>query len=188
MWGTAGDHMMTSSNKKKKHFPCYWPFVRGIHRSPVNSPHKGQWRGAWMFSLICPWTNSWANNEYAGDLKRHGAHYDATVMWWFVYRGLLSEYFFVLNHHNEKFVGLRVNSSPYCRIYASVNRVNIGSDNGLSLIRRQAIVETNPGLLSIGLLGTNFSEIVIKIQNVSFTKRHLKVASAKWQPFCPGRD
>ena len=36
-----------------KHFPCYWPFVRGIHRSPVNSPHKGQWRGALMLSLIC---------------------------------------------------------------------------------------------------------------------------------------
>ena len=35
-----------------KHFPRYWPFVRGIHRSPVNSPHKGQWRGALMFSLI----------------------------------------------------------------------------------------------------------------------------------------
>ena len=38
---------------KWKHFPHYWPFVRGIHRSPVNSPHKGQWRGALMFSLIC---------------------------------------------------------------------------------------------------------------------------------------
>ena len=39
---------------KWKHFPRYWPFVRGIHRSPVNSPHKSQWRGALMFSLICP--------------------------------------------------------------------------------------------------------------------------------------
>ena len=36
-----------------KHFPRYWPFVRGIHRSPVNSPHKSQWCGALMFSLIC---------------------------------------------------------------------------------------------------------------------------------------
>ena len=40
---------------KWKHFPRYWPFGRGIHRSPVNSPHKGQWRGALMFSLICTW-------------------------------------------------------------------------------------------------------------------------------------
>ena len=39
---------------KWKHFPRYWPFVWGIHRSPVNSPHKGQWHGALMFSLICP--------------------------------------------------------------------------------------------------------------------------------------
>ena len=38
---------------KWKHFPRYWPFVRGIHRSPVNSPHKGPWRGALMFSLNC---------------------------------------------------------------------------------------------------------------------------------------
>ena len=40
---------------KWKHFPRYWPFVRGIHRSPVSSPHKGQWRGALIFSLICAW-------------------------------------------------------------------------------------------------------------------------------------
>ena len=42
---------------KWKHFSRYWPYVRGIHRSPVNSPHKGQWRGALMFSLICAWVN-----------------------------------------------------------------------------------------------------------------------------------
>ena len=40
---------------KWKHFPRYWPFVRRIHRSTVNSLHKGQWRGAMMFSLICDW-------------------------------------------------------------------------------------------------------------------------------------
>ena len=65
---------------KWKHFPRYWPFVRGIHRSPVNSPHKGQWRGALMFSLICPWINDWVNNSEAGDLKRHRGHYDVNVM------------------------------------------------------------------------------------------------------------
>ena len=64
---------------KWKHFPRYWPFVRGIHRSPVNSPHKGQWRGALMFSLICAWMNGWVNNRKAGDLRRHCAHYDVTV-------------------------------------------------------------------------------------------------------------
>ena len=65
---------MTSS------FPRYWPFVRGIHRSPVNFPHKGQWRGVLMFSLICAWINDWVNNREAGDLRRHRAHYDVTVM------------------------------------------------------------------------------------------------------------
>ena len=65
---------------KWKHFPRYWPFVRGIHRSPVNSPHKGQWRGALMFSLICTRINGWVNNGEAGDLRRHRAHYDVTVM------------------------------------------------------------------------------------------------------------
>ena len=65
---------------KWKHFPRYWPFVRGIHRSPVNSPHKGQWRGALMFSLICVWINGWVINREAGDLSRYRAHYDVTVM------------------------------------------------------------------------------------------------------------
>ena len=65
---------------KWKHFPRYWPFVRGIHRSPVNSPHKGQWRGALMFSLICVWINGWVNTREAGDLRRYRVHYDVTVM------------------------------------------------------------------------------------------------------------
>ena len=65
---------------KWKHFPRYWPFVRIIHRSPVNSPHKGQWRGALMFSLICVWINGWVNNRGAGDLRRHRAHNDVMVM------------------------------------------------------------------------------------------------------------
>ena len=48
---------------KWKHFPHYWPFVRGIHRSPVNSPHKGQWCGAFTFSLIGVWINGWVNSH-----------------------------------------------------------------------------------------------------------------------------
>ena len=65
---------------KWKHFPRYWPFLRGIHRSPVNSPHKGQWSGALMFSVIRAWMNCWVSNREAGDLRRHRAHYDFTVM------------------------------------------------------------------------------------------------------------
>ena len=65
---------------KWKHCPRYWPFVRGIHRSPVNSPHKGQWHGSLMFSLICVGINGWVNNLEAGDLRRYRAHYDVIVM------------------------------------------------------------------------------------------------------------
>ena len=67
------------------HFPRYWPFVRGIHRSPVNSPHKGQWRGALMFSLICARINCWVNTGEAGDVRRHRAHYDVIVMCWLIH-------------------------------------------------------------------------------------------------------
>ena len=63
-----------------KHFLHYWPFVRGIHRLPVNSPHKGQWRGALMFSLICSHAIGWVNNREAGDLRRYRAHNDDIVM------------------------------------------------------------------------------------------------------------
>ena len=63
-----------------ENFPRFWPFVRWIHRSPVNSPHKGQWRGVLMFSLICAWTNVWVNSRDAGDLGRHRAHDDVALM------------------------------------------------------------------------------------------------------------
>ena len=75
-------YIMMTSIIKRKHFPRYWQFVRGIHRSPVNSPHKGQWHGALMFSLICTRINSWVNNDGAGDLRRYRTHYDVTVMFW----------------------------------------------------------------------------------------------------------
>ena len=65
---------------KWKHFRRCWSFVQEIHRWPVNSPHKGQWRGALMFSLICAWINGWVNHHEAGDLRRHRAHYDVIVM------------------------------------------------------------------------------------------------------------
>ena len=47
---------------------------------PVNSPHKGQWRGALMFTLICARIYDWVNNHEAGDLRRHLDHYDVSVM------------------------------------------------------------------------------------------------------------
>ena len=56
---------------KWKHCPRYWPFVRGIHRWPVE---------ALMFSLICSWINGWVNNGEAGDLRRHRGHYNLPAM------------------------------------------------------------------------------------------------------------
>ena len=67
-WSAESETHIHDDVIKWKHFPRCWSFVQGIHRSPVNSPHKGQWRGALMFSLI------------AGDLRRHRAHYDVIVM------------------------------------------------------------------------------------------------------------
>ena len=64
---------------KWQHFPSYRPFVMS-HWSLLNSSHKGQWRGALMFSLICAWINASINNREAGDLRCHHAHYDVIVM------------------------------------------------------------------------------------------------------------
>ena len=68
-------------------FPRYWPFVR----SPVNSPHEGQWRGILMFSLIWAWKNGWVNSPDAGDLRRHrhsnyiGLHNgQRSCTWWII--------------------------------------------------------------------------------------------------------
>ena len=65
---------------KQIDFPRYWTFVKGIYRLPVDSPHKGQWRGALMFSLMCAWTNRWVNNRDASDLRRHRAHCNVIAM------------------------------------------------------------------------------------------------------------
>ena len=82
---------------KWKHFPRYWPFVRGIHRPPVNSTHKGQWRGALMFSLICAWINTWVNNREAGDLRRYQVNYDVALM----NSGFTNDNHITKYHHNK---------------------------------------------------------------------------------------
>ena len=85
IWGNGSILVLFSTDDiiKQKHFSCYSPFVWGIHQSLPDSPHKGQWHRALMFSLICAWTNGWANNRDTGDLRGHHAHYDTTAMsWW----------------------------------------------------------------------------------------------------------
>ena len=93
--------MMTSSNGNIFRVIHYWLFVWGIHQSPVNSPHKGQWRGALMFSLICIWINGWVKHSWG---------------WWYVTlpRPLW-------RHCNDS---LRQSDA-----YALVNKAIIGSDS-----------------------------------------------------------
>ena len=66
------NHPQTWWRHQLEHFPCYLAFatVPGIHRSPVNSHHKGQRRGALILSLICAWTNGCINNRDAGDVMK----------------------------------------------------------------------------------------------------------------------
>ena len=65
---------------KRTHFPRHRPFVRGNPRYPVDFPHKGEWRGALMFSVICAWTNGWADNRNPGDLTRLCSHYNVIAI------------------------------------------------------------------------------------------------------------
>ena len=87
------------------HFPCYWPFVRGIHRSAANSHHTGQWRGALVFSLICVWTNGWINNRDAGYNGHHSAHYDVSVMMRWIFQQFFPDIWKNDNMLNTRWVG-----------------------------------------------------------------------------------
>ena len=91
------------------------------------------------------------------------------------------------NIANYPLVNMDWSISPLCRIYVSMNRVSIGSDNGLSPIRRQAIIQTSAGLLLIGPSGTNISELLVKNRTFPFKKMHLKMSSAKWGHFVQGK-
>ena len=71
-------HLMTSSNVNM--FRITGPFKGNPPVTAVHSPHKGQWHGVLMLSLICGWTNVWTNNRYAGDLRRHRAHYNINII------------------------------------------------------------------------------------------------------------
>ena len=106
---------------KWKHFPRHWHFGQGIHRSPVNSPHKGQWRGTLMFSLIFAWINGWVNNREAGDLRRHRGHYDVTVMGIFVHIDALSD----LWHIRFSCFPVKMTHSIISRIDAYIHRVKL---------------------------------------------------------------
>ena len=98
---------------KWKHFPRYWPFVWGIHRWPVNFPHKGRWRGALLFSLICALTNGWVNKRNAGDLIHHRAHFDVTAM--------ISRYFKI----PHPYLGFHIDEVPTDFVYSWARRYKV---------------------------------------------------------------
>ena len=75
---TNSNGMMTSSNGNI--FRVTGPLLGETTSWSLDSSHKGQWRRALMFSYICTWTNGWANNRDAGDLRRHRVHFDVTVL------------------------------------------------------------------------------------------------------------
>ena len=98
---------------KWKQFPRYWRFVRGIHRSPVNSPYKGQWRRALMFSCICARINGWVNNGEVDYLRRHHAHYDITVMFGYPSLNGGSKYTNKINIQTEKYTNWIISISLF---------------------------------------------------------------------------
>ena len=79
-WPPVTHRPITWWRHQMEAFSALLAFCAGNSPVPVNSPHKGQWRGALMFSLIWTSTNGWVNNREAGDLRRHRAHYDVIVM------------------------------------------------------------------------------------------------------------
>ena len=109
-------------------FSRYWSFARGIHRSPVNSPHKGQWHGALMFSLIRARINGWVNNGEAGDLRRHRSHYDVSVDEWssssnphelkFVYKLVLTAFYEI----DPGWKGFIFFSKIHCRVIRKLQK------------------------------------------------------------------
>ena len=105
----------------------------------------------------------------------------------------LWRYMASLSHHVLTLDFLNVSDEKKCtHIYIflthwSVSKLTIiGSDNGLSPGRHQAIIWANAGILLIRPLGANFSEILFEILTLSFKKMQFKVSSAKWRPFCLG--
>ena len=126
---------------KWKHFPRYWPFVRRIHRSPVNSPHKGQWRGALMFSLICARINGWVNNREAGDLRRHQAHCDVIVM----VGGIPVHMQYIITHVDVTFYELcLISQHSWNELYRVISRQPVSNRAGNSRLSM-----SNPGVLFI---------------------------------------
>ena len=148
-----------------------------------------------MLSLICAWMNGWVNNREAGDLRRHPAHYDVTVM---RHQVIPDPYLTITETH------LKISQIHRFHLQAShlqigdinllthwgrvmhicMSKLNIiGSDNGLSPARYQAIIWTNDVLLSPRPYGMKF---YLKFKGFHSRKYIWKCRLRKWRPFCLG--
>ena len=109
------------------------------------------------------------------------------MMIWKVYISWANQEYVIAKRDFVRF-GFKMILTYWGRVtHICVGNLNIiGSDNGLSPGRHQAIIWTNAGILLIGPLGTKFIEIIIEIQTFSSKKTHLKMSSEKWRPFCLG--
>ena len=156
---------------KWKHFPRYWPFVREI---PLTKASDAE---LWCFL--------WSALEPTVEQTME------TLVIWNAIMIIMTSLYLTSVASNM----CAIPKNPIDIVLTHWGRAThicfsklaiIGSDNGLSPGRRQAIIWTNAGILLIGFLGTNFNEILIGIQAFSFKKMHLKLSSAKWRPFCLG--
>ena len=112
-----------------------------------------------MFSSICAWTNGWVNNQNAGDLRRHHAHYDVTLIWPSLHV-ILNRFIFSTNWGRVTHICVS-------------NVTIIDSDNGLAPGRGQAIIWTDARILLIRTWGTNFSEILRSQNSYIFIQENL---------------
>ena len=152
----------SDADQRKHQSSASLAFVRGIHRGPVNR---------WI-----PSTND----------QRRGKCFHLMMS---PCCGNKTDQLFVVWSNTHIHLHLHINGLTHWGRVTHICVVKLtitGSDNGLSPGRRQAIIWTNDGMLLIGPLGTNFSEILIGIQTFSFKKMRLKMSSAKWRPFCLG--
>ena len=184
---------------KWKTFPRYWPFVQIINRSPVNFPHKGQWRRALMFSLICAWIIGCANTNTreARDLRRHVAYYDVILIFmslnWVIIckvkacdqfgiivlpKPLATEYQLDTGNHNSVKVESKYNDYMYllwiciwkCRLQVVGHLFNV-----LFLPMPVSSIHTWPELFI-----TDISRLVPKLKI-----RHILLQGFTWVPIIP---
>ena len=151
----------SGEDQRKHQSSASLAFVRGIHRGPVNSPHK------WPVT----------RNFFSIWWRRHGRRVTVQVIWRWRWNLQMS----FRSSHEFQWLDL-THWGRVTHICVSEQTI-IGPDNGLSPGRRQAIIWTNDGILLIEPLGTNFGEVSIEILLFSFKKMRLKVSSAKWRLF-----